>query len=951
LNALGLTLLSSIAHATVFALAGTIVYLAIRRLSPAAGALAAGSCLLFMAIVSAVAVGPWPRWCTIAAPRIMALPPAAVSNEALGLRVRPPKQDVPGERPAEAAVRRLESGKRTETAAPSQSPAHAFASEHSHTAWAPSREVQPSRWGWPDWLAIGFFASLLAGLARFGLGLLAVARLRSRSRPLGDVALLEEIDMLRAELACTGRVEVRESSELDTPATLGWRKPLVLLPFDWRDWSRGELRAVLAHELAHVARSDFLTGLIAQFSVALHFYHPLAHWLAKRLRLEQELAADCWGAALSGGSPNYLMTLAQMALKRDDRGLAGPARAFLPSRGTLVTRIEMLRNTQFIQTGVLPARARAAMIGLLGFVGFAVAGLRGPASQAQSNVQAIEGESAQVAGQNGSRANAPSLDLSLLPAETRLFFALQPAALLERDEIRALVRDMRQGALARWPLVIPPEEIEQFACFWEGLPEAPGAPGRSPFIPAPSGVMVRSTKAQDWKSRLADQFAGAQEFRVDGQICYRLTQPPIPGWCAVTFDDRTLVLAMEDTIRDLIQDRRAPAPRRPWDEAWDKSASGQVVAAIDMRWLRRRLTQAAPHSGPDGSSPFGVKLDTIAPLLEKAQAYVISVHASPGILVDVRAVTRGGDGAKPVAETLQAVITLARNSIEGLMQDSAGKPLADAMKNTLGAAGELLAQAKIETSGSVVHLQAKSTMELSDVVKSLAPALKTARATARRMSSVNNLKQIGLAFHNYAAVYNHFPSPALLGGEQKKYPYSWRVALLPFIEQQALYEQYHFDEPWDGPNNRKLIDQMPAIYSVPGPDGNPSSRSTTSYHVFAGDAAALGSPQVAGGKVAEPKIEMITDGTSNTILAVEWEGNIPWTKPVDIPFDPAGAAPAIGGFWPNVFNALMCDGSVRGFRNPLDADTFKALITRAGREVISTDRLAPVQTRPSAAKP
>ena len=109
---------------------------------------------------------------------------------------------------------------------------------------------------------------------------------------------------------------------------------------------------MLAHELAHVVRGDFLTGLIAQISVAMHFYHPLAHWLAKRLRLEQELAADAWGAALSGGSPTYLMTLAQMALRREDRGLAGPARAFLPSRGTLVTRIEMLRNTHVFRIGV-----------------------------------------------------------------------------------------------------------------------------------------------------------------------------------------------------------------------------------------------------------------------------------------------------------------------------------------------------------------------------------------------------------------------------------------------------------------------------------------------------------------------------------------------------------------------------------------------------------------------
>ena len=330
---------------------------------------------------------------------------------------------------------------------------------------------------------------------------------------------------------------------------------------------------------------------------------------------------------------------------------------------------------------------------------------------------------------------------------------------------------------------------------------------------------------------------------------------------------------------------------------------------------------------------------------------MISLHATPGMRVDVRAVTRGGEGVKPVAETLQAVITLARNSIEGLTQDSAGKPLGDAMKTTLGAAGDLLAQAKIETSGSIVHLQAKSTMELSDVVKSLAPALTTARAAARRMSSVNNLKQIGLAFHNYAAVYNHFPSPALLGGEQKKHAYSWRVALLPFIEQQALYNQYRFDEPWDGPNNRKLIDRMPAIYSVPGPDGNPSSRSTASYYVFAGESAALGSPQTPGGKVVEPKFEMITDGLSNTILAVEWEGNIPWTKPADIPFDPAGAVAAIGGFWPDAFNALMCDGSVRGFPKQLDPDTLKALITRAGREVIQSDELAPGQTSQRPAKP
>ena len=88
------------------------------------------------------------------------------------------------------------------------------------------------------------------------------------------------------------------------------------------------------------------------------------------------------------------------------------------------------------------------------------------------------------------------------------------------------------GGSPRSGLVIPPEEIDQFVCFWEGLPEAPGQPGRSPFIPPPSGIIYRSTKAQDWKSRLMHKFGRVEEFRLDGQTCFRLGQPPIPGWCA-----------------------------------------------------------------------------------------------------------------------------------------------------------------------------------------------------------------------------------------------------------------------------------------------------------------------------------------------------------------------------------------------------------------------------------
>ena len=65
--------------------------------------------------------------------------------------------------------------------------------------------------------------------------------------------------------------------------------------------SEDELRGVVAHELAHVKRRDYLAAVVAQTALAVHFYHPPLHWLAGRVRLEQELAADALAASVSGG--------------------------------------------------------------------------------------------------------------------------------------------------------------------------------------------------------------------------------------------------------------------------------------------------------------------------------------------------------------------------------------------------------------------------------------------------------------------------------------------------------------------------------------------------------------------------------------------------------------------------------------------------------------------------
>jgi prepilin-type processing-associated H-X9-DG protein len=121
---------------------------------------------------------------------------------------------------------------------------------------------------------------------------------------------------------------------------------------------------------------------------------------------------------------------------------------------------------------------------------------------------------------------------------------------------------------------------------------------------------------------------------------------------------------------------------------------------------------------------------------------------------------------------------------------------------------------------------------------------------------------------------------------------------------------------------------MPAVYGYPSPMG--PSRSHAAYFVFTGPNAMLG-------KGDKPVIADVFDGTSNTILAVEARREVPWTKPEDIPFDPQGPPPELGGFTPDGFNALFGDGSVRYLKRSLNPILLKALITRAGGEVISSD--------------
>jgi hypothetical protein len=184
--------------------------------------------------------------------------------------------------------------------------------------------------------------------------------------------------------------------------------------------------------------------------------------------------------------------------------------------------------------------------------------------------------------------------------------------------------------------------------------------------------------------------------------------------------------------------------------------------------------------------------------------------------------------------------------------------------------------------------------------------------------------------HNYQVKHGRLP-PAVVYGEYGEPLYSWRVLILPFFEEEDLYQQFHLNEPWDSPHNARLLPKMPRFYAPPGRKAGMVPPNHTICKVFVGRGAAF------EGRDGLRLPEDFPDGTSNTLLLVEAGEPVPWTKPEELTYDPDQPLPDLRCIFKDGFRACMADGSRHFIRKGTSEATLRAAISRNGGDSLGPD--------------
>jgi hypothetical protein len=558
--------------------------------------------------------------------------------------------------------------------------------------------------------------------------------------------------------------------------------------------------------------------------------------------------------------------------------------------------------------GTCIARRHRALLGRIAWVAVALTGTLALVEAAGSAARSAPDE------QKTPAVTLPP-DLGSVPADALGFVSLRLGELWNQDTAKTLRERMARefpAALDEWRHVVglPPGDIERITVVFPHLEIGPG--------PYPL-FFVETARGYD-RARVLANIApdGKEEKRAD-HVLYAGSK----GNAVCFLGERAYLASSAGAVRDLIERPAWKKPGRLVPALELAAGKHALVAAVNPEPLVREFADNLPAEAAAFKPLLRTELATLT--LDLGETVHTEVRLSFALEEDARrshGPIRTGLGLARVALT-QQLKQLTKEA------EKSGPEVAKFV-DVIQRAGSDLMKARVRQQGTYVEITAETRVGLADAATVLNEAVVRVRQASERVQSQNNLRQLTIAMHNYAAANNNrFPAQALFSPDGKPL-LSWRVLILPYIEQDALYKEFHLNEPWDSEHNKKLLARMPKVFAMP--DAAPGA--TETHYV-----GPTGRSAFFQGKQGHLFPADFPDGLSNTIMLVEVPQGIPWTKPEDVPFDPdpKKPLPKLGGYFRDGFNVALCDGSTRFLRSTISDMTLRAAITRDGGEVLGDD--------------
>jgi hypothetical protein len=518
---------------------------------------------------------------------------------------------------------------------------------------------------------------------------------------------------------------------------------------------------------------------------------------------------------------------------------------------------------------------------------------------------------------------AGTIDTTYVSPGAMAVVVLRPAQLMSAPVTEMLPREVATAAGLKY-LGFDPADVDEVIAFADMTnPLAPGY-----------GLTIKFNKPFKGSSIPAELRAHAQLAELGGKKYLQAggQNPMLPSFYGP--NNQTLVIAPDATLRQLVAGGQAAKSGPMLDRLRDVPGGSDLYAVVDMTMVRPMIQMAVAQAPPIPPE--------MQPLLEApnhmsaAELTVNLTTSGPTSLI-----VHANDEAS--AQRLEELIAeLSRKQQEQIRaqfaqlaasNDPVERALAQYMERISSSWNKPLAPTREGATLTMFRTElgaSQNPMVTAAIggilVALLLPAVQAAREAARRNQSMNNLKHMVLGLLNYHDTKGTFPAHASYNAEGQPL-LSWRVHILPFMEENALYQQFHLDEPWDSEHNKQLIAQMPEVFKCPGLALEPGK---TNYLAVVGEQCTF------NGTKDGLRLQNITDGTSKTIAIVEADAAeaVEWTKPDDFEFNAENPNAGLGNLRPGGWNAAFCDGSVRFISNTVDLGILKALFTANGGEAI-----------------